>query len=275
MTERDTIRTALAVIALAAGLGCSDNTAGNEPEAAAQLRQQEHRIGANTIEVERVAGKGVIRSVSNIAVYSLVDGVLTDMHLSTGQKVRQGQVLAQIDRADAMLALLEYESALEKKAYEVQTTLLGLGYRRDSLDQVPSDIRKRIEVMTGYAHEQLKVENQKKLLEHHTIKAPVSGSITDIKVGSMGYVHKGDPLFYVMDTDNLVVQFEVLETLLPIFNIGMPLEFSTLSYGNKTYNATLVSIAPKVEESGMIKMVARVEGQHPELRPGMTTFVNY
>lgn len=262
-------------MALTAGLGCADNTAGNEPEAVGQQRLEEHRIGANTIEVERVAGKGVIRSVSNVAVYSLVDGVLTDMNLSTGQKVRKGQVLARIDRADAMLALLEYESALEKKALEVQTTLLGLGYRRDSLDLVPAEIRRRIEVMTGYAHEQLKVENQKKLLEHHTIKAPVSGSITDIRVGSMGYVHKGDPLFYVMDTDNLVVQFEVLETLLPVFSIGMPLEFTTLSYGNKTYKATLVSIAPKVEESGMIKMVARVEGQQPELRPGMTTFVNY
>lgn len=276
MTKKHTTIAVLTAMATLAWQGCSDNTdTASEEMTVREERHEEHKLGANVIQVERVAGKGVIKSVNTAAVYSLVDGVVTRMNLVEGQKVRKGQILAEIDRTEATLALMEYESALERKAYDVQTTLMGLGYKRDSINYVPSDVRRRIELMTGYAHEQLKVENQKKLLEYHSIKAPFDGSIMDIVVNRMAYVRKGDPMFYVMDTDNLIIQFEVLENMLPIFSIGMPLEFTTLSYGDKTYGATLLSIAPNVEESGMIRMTARIDGKQPDLRPGMTTFVNY
>ena len=173
------------------------------------------------------------------------------------------------------MLLSELESELQKKAYDVSSTLIGIGYSRDELDSVPSQERESVEIMTGYTYAKVKYENMKEMLDKHVIRAPFDGSILDIKANKLFYAKKGEPMFYLMDTENLVVQFEVLETIVSHYTLGMPLEFTTLSFGDRKYNARLVSIAPNVESTGMVVMTASIEGNHPELRPGMTTFINY
>lgn len=233
-----------------------------------------YKIGGNTLDVNKITGKGTIKSLNRVPIYSVMDGIIEEMSLVEGQRVRKNEVLAVIDDTEAKLQLSELESELQKKAYDVQSTLIGMGYQRGHLDSVPADERESVEIMVGYTYTKVRYENMKTLLENHIIRAPFDGSIMDIKVNKLFYARKGEPLFYLMDTDDLIVQFEVVETMLPKFSVGMPLEFTTLSFGDQKYNATLLSIAPNVESTGMVIMTARVEGKHPELRPGMTTFVN-
>ena len=237
--------------------------------------ESQYKLGANTIEVNKVASKGKIRAFNTVPIYSVMDGIIEEMSLVEGQRVRKNDVLAVIDDTEARLRLSELESELQKKSYDVQSTLIGMGYMRDHLDEVPAKEYESVEIMMGYAYTKVQYDNMKQLLENHVIRAPFDGSILDIKVNRLFYARKGEPLFYLMDTEDLVIQFDVLETMLPIFSIGMPLEFTTLSYGDTKYKATLLSIAPNVDSSGMVSMTARIDGRHPELRPGMTTFVNY
>lgn len=249
----------------------------NPPKLVPQQPEQvanQYKLGDNTIEVNKVAGKGKIKSFNTVPVYSVVDGIITKMSLIEGQHVRKNDVLAVIDDSECRLQLSELKSELQKNAYEVNSTLIGMGYTRSNLDAVPAKERETVEIMTGYSHTKVKYENQKQMLGKHIIRAPFDGSVLDLKVNKLFYARKGEPLFYLMDTENLIVQFEVLETMISSYHIGMPLEFTTLSFGNKRYRAKLLSIAPNVESSGMVVMTARVEGRHSELRPGMTTFVN-
>lgn len=265
----------ISVLASLLCLSCSQNSEGMvvaEPET---VNQTDYKLAGNTINVERVVGKGKIQSVNIAPVYSLVDGVILDMNLMEGTKVRKGQTLAVIDDSEAHAALMELESKLEMKSYEVRTSLIGLGYKQDQLENVPADVRSSVETMTGYSLLKLQIENQKYYLESHTVKAPFDGSILNVNVGKMFYARKGEPLFYVLDTENLLIRFEVLETSISDFSLGMPLRFSTLAYGDKEYDAVLLSIAPNVESTGMVVMTASIAGRHPELMPGMTIFVNY
>lgn len=254
---------------------------GSQEGAQQQNRQQaeqapsQYKLGVNTIDVSKVAGKGRIWSLTTVPVYSVIEGIVEEMSLVEGQQVRRNEVIAVIDDSECRLVLSELESELEKKAYEVRSTLIGIGYSRDSLDYVPAQERESVEIMTGYTVAKVKYENQKQMLEKHTVRAPFDGSILDIKVNRLFYAHKGEPLCYLMDVNDLVVQFEVLEAMVSQYSIGMPLEFTTLSYGDRKYDARLLSIAPNVEDTGMVLMTARIEGKHPELRPGMTTFINY
>lgn len=233
------------------------------------------KLGVNTIDVSTVAGKGRIKSFNTIPVYSEIDGIIKEMSLVDGQRVKKNEVLAIIDDSECRMLLSELESELQKKEYDVNSTLIGIGYSRENLASVPASERESVEIMTGYTYTKVKYENMKQMLEKHIIKAPFDGSILDLKVNKLFYARKGEPLFYLMDTDNLVVQFEVLETMVSNYSVGMPLEFTTLSFGDKKYSAKLMSIAPNVENTGMVVMIANIEGKHPELRPGMTTFINY
>lgn len=251
---------------------------GDTPQLLMQQQPQDgilYNLGSNTLDVNKVASKGKIKSFNRVPIYSVMDGIIKEMSLVEGQRVRKGEVLAVIDDTEARLQLAELESELQKKSYDVQSTLIGMGYLRDHLDRVPAKERETVEIMMGYAYTKVRYDNLKQLLENHIIRAPFDGSIMDIKVNRLFYARKGEPLFYLMDTDDLIVQFEVLEAMLPMFNVGMPIEFTTLSFGNKKYSARLLSIAPNIEDTGMVVMMARIDGRHPELRPGMTTFVNY
>lgn len=256
-------------------VSCSQKAGETGGDDTVAVENSDYKLGSNTINVERVIGKGKIMAMNIAPVYSLVDGVILDMDLVEGVKVRKGQVLAVIDDSQARASLMELESELQKKSYEVRTSLIGLGYKQNQLDSVPSDVRSTVETMTGYSLLKLQIENWKKSLENHIIKAPFNGSVLNIKVDKNYYAKKGDTLFFVMDTENLVVQFEVLETAISNFELGMPLKFTTLSYGDKSYDASLLSIAPNVESTGMVVMTAAIKGKHSELMPGMTTFINY
>lgn len=270
----DRIIITLALVACLASCRQSTDTQQQEPLQTDQTESQ-YKLGVNTIDVGKVAGKGRIWSLNTVPVYSVVEGIINEMSLVEGQHVKKNEVLAVIDDSECRILLSELESELQKKAYEVKSTLIGIGYSRDSLDLVPARELESVEIMTGYSYTKVKYENQKKMLEKHIIRAPFEGSILDIKVNRLFYARKGEPLFYLMDTEDLVVQFDVLETMVSQYSVGMPLEFTTLSFGDKKYNATLISIAPNVESTGTVVMTARINDQHPELRPGMTTFINY
>lgn len=273
---KHTAYTLTVLSALLLMISCQQDRNAQQPQPQQRpVDEAQYNLGGNTLDVNNVAGKGKIRSFNTVPIYSVMDGIIKDMSLVEGQRVRRNQVLAVIDDTEARIRLSELESELQKKAYDVQSTLIGMGYMRDQLDKVPAKERETVEIMVGYAYTKVQIDNMKQLLENHVIKAPFDGSILDVKVNRLFYARKGEPLFYLMDTDDLVVQFEVLETMLPMFTVGMPLEFTTLSFGDKKYSAELLSIAPNVESTGMVVMQARVIGSHPELRPGMTTFVNY
>lgn len=251
----------------------------NHHEEQTQIQQIEcpdagYRIGNNTINVEKVASKGKVRSVNRAPVYSMVDGVIVNMNLVEGQRVKKGEVLATIDMSETKASILELESNLQMAEYEVRTSLIGLGYNPDELEAVPVDVLRDVRTRTGYSQIKVKLENQKELMRFREIRAPFNGSIMDINAGCMCYARKGEPLFYIMDTDNLIVRFEILEPMLTHFSIGMPLEFTTLCFGDKVYKAELQSIAPNVESNGVVVMTAAIKEKYPEILPGMTCFVN-
>lgn len=268
------IITLLSIVACVAS--CTENkSVQQEEQQTAGQKDNPYKLGVNTIDVGKVAGKGKIKSLNTVPIYSVIDGIVSEMSLIEGQRVHKNETLAVIDDYEYNMQLSELESELEKKAFEVKSSLVGIGYNRDSLDTVPVKERDAVEIMTGYAYTKVKYDNLKQLHEKHTIKAPFDGNILDIKINKLFYARKGEPLFYLMDTDNLVVQFEVLENMVSQYSVGMPLEFTTLTFGDRKYSAKLISIAPNVESTGMVLMTASIDGKHPELRPGMTTFINY
>ena len=263
-----------AAILLAVCSSCGQSGTDQQPAGQIQEAEPEHKLGSNVIDVTRIAGKGKILSRHIVPIYSVVDGTISEMSLIEGQKVSKGQVLARIDDTNQRLRISELESELQKKSYDVTNTCIGLGYKRDSIAFLPKEVRDNVESLTGYAYTRLQLENAKSRLENYVIRAPFSGSVFNVNVDQMFFARMGEPLFYLMDTENLVVRFEVVETQLSLFSIGMPLEFSTLSYPELTFHAKLVAIAPNVESTGMVVMTAQVNDGQDILRPGMTTLVN-
>lgn len=268
------LRILIPVIILSICNSCSRDKNVHPPVIQNQETELEHKLGNNVIDVTKIAGKGKILSQSILPIYSVVEGMISDMSLIEGQEVHTGEVLVRINDTDLRLHISELESELEKKRYEVTNTCIGLGYKRDSIAFIPKDVLANVETLTGYSYTKLQLENARSQLDNYVIKAPFRGKVLNVNVGKYYFARKGEPLFYLMDAENLLVRFEVVETQLSLFSIGMPLEFTTLAYPDTLYHATLSSIAPNVEATGMVVMTAKITDGQQCLRPGMTTLVN-
>lgn len=264
----------ITAVILAALCSCARDRSVQQPVAQNPETELEHKLGNNVIDVTKIAGKGKILSQRILPVYSIVDGVIAEMSLIEGQDVRKDEVLVRIVDTDLRLHISELESELQKKKYDVTSACIGLGYKRDSIDFIPKDVLESVETLTGFSHTELQLENAKSQLESYVIKAPFKGKVLNVNVGQFYYARKGEPLFYLMDADNLLVRFEVVETQLSLFSIGMPLEFTTLAYPDSLFHARLVAISPNVESTGMVVMTAKITDGKDILRPGMTTLVN-
>lgn len=234
-----------------------------------------HKIGNNTIDVTRLAGKGNVVSKHNVAICSRVEGIVKTMNLIDGQVVKKGQTLAVIDNQEMQLKLQELESELKKKAHDVNNILIGLGYKRDALTNVPKEVRQSAETYAGYEHTKVLIENVKKQMELYVIKAPFNGCISKLQTQQNGYIGKGETLFNLIDMNDLEVEFTISEALVQQFKIGMSIHFTTIANGDNVYNAELTTMAPIVENNGMIILSAKITDNTSELLPGMTALVNY
>lgn len=239
-----------------------------------QYSPRDIKLGDNTIDIQHVTSEGKLRSVNIVPIYSVVDGVIHDFSLEDGMAVKKGQQLMRIDDSGLLMQIAELEAELKRIEFEVENSFIGLGYKRNEFDQIPEEQRNNVEIMTGYQATKLKLEHMRQQLDYYVIKAPFNGNIIKVRMTHMGYARQGDTMFYLLDSENLKVEFMVVEKLLPQFRLGMELEFTTISYHNSTYKAKLISIAPDVSDDGMIRMTAKVEGTHPELLSGMTVLVN-
>lgn len=219
-----------------------------------------------------LVSKGVIRSDNEISVYSRITGQLGEVRLMDGQKVGKGETLFVLDDQE-MLAKVELcEAELEQARVTMEEILIGQGFKKSELDNVPETIASIAKVKSGYSVKEKELEIARKNLGNTRIKAPLSGVVANVTPTSYAYVNPGETLCKVVDTKKLIVEFSILETELRRFSVGGKVLISPIAYSEESYEAVVRSIGSIVDEAGMIKVVARLE-DNEKLMPGMTAIV--
>jgi len=225
-------------------------------------------------EKERLlVSKGVIRSDSEIKVYSTIEGQLLDVKLIEGDRVNQGKVLFRLDDTEIKSRIALSESKYEQAQLQMEEILVGQGYKRNALDQVPEATKEYARIKSGLNVSKSELEQNQIRLGNTVIKAPLNGVITDIQAIPYGFVEPGQTLCTIVDPDRLIVKFSILETELRKFQVGTVVEIRSIAYSDKAYDATVRSIGSVVDENGMIKVEA-VIADPENLMPGMTAIIN-
>lgn len=220
-----------------------------------------------------LVSKGIIQSVNEVKVYSRIEGQLLDVNLIEGTSVRNGQTLFRLDDWELKSRLAMSQTAYEQAQLQMTEILVGQGYKRDRLDEVPESIREYARVKSGVNTCEADLEYNKSRLEKAVIKAPVNGVLTGINALSYAFVKPGETLCSIVDPDHLIVVFNVLETELRMFSVGTEVEVRPMAYHEMVHTAKVRSIGTVVDESGMVRIEA-VLSDSENLLPGMTAIVN-
>jgi RND family efflux transporter MFP subunit len=229
---------------------------------------------------------GEFRPYTEVELHAKVSGYLAQINVDIGDRVREGQVLAQLDAPD-VVAQLNSAIASEEKAAATCTnahlTLARLnGVRRQNASLISQQDIDNADASDRTATAALAVaradrERFQTMVDYLRITAPFNGVVTRRNADPGALIQAGTasatqslPLVQLSDNYKLRLDFEVSVGLVHQIHVGDTVEVRVDSAGGKVYSGTISRRAEKVDGRTRT-MTAEVDVPNPELElvPGM------
>jgi membrane fusion protein, multidrug efflux system len=224
---------------------------------------------------------GTLNPNEEVIVSSEVDGILRNVIVDEGVEVAKGRTLAVIDDMDYSLESQRAEAALKQTEASLSNTKLE--YRRkESLYKEQLVTQQQFDdVSTRLALAEAEVERAKASLslarQKHIktkISSPLSGVIKEKKVERGNFVKNGTPLFTIIQTNLLKLNFTVNEKDLAMLKTGQKALFKVDAFPEKEFKSTLSIIYPSLEErTRTLQVEAKAPNKDGKLKPGLFAHV--
>ncbi|MGE5167540.1 MAG: efflux RND transporter periplasmic adaptor subunit [Deltaproteobacteria bacterium] len=167
---------------------------------------------------ELVQAVGTVEAIDSVAVKSLVDGQLLDVHVRDGYEVKKGQLLFSIDPRPAQAALAQARAALAKDAaardlahaqVERYAPVAKKGFI--SADQMQQYVTAEAAAAASVKVDQANVEAAKLSLGYTRITAPMDGRAGRVLVqaGNLVKANDSNPLLVINRIAPIYVNFAV------------------------------------------------------------------
>ena len=196
-------------------------------------------------------------------------GMVEDIFVKNGQRVRKGQKIAQLAQFKLENTLQQAADNLEKAKLELQDVLISQGYTLADSLKVPQETMKIAKIKSNYAYSLIQYDLAKYSLSHSVLYAPYDGVIANLSAKKYNMPPGNEPFCTVIANEGMDAQFSVLETELPLIRQGDRVELSPFSIQNYQATAVIEEINPLVDEHGMVKVKARIQGAATGLYEGM------
>ena len=256
---------------------------GTEPGTTVELTPAEiTAAGVQVAEVRTAALKTDIAAFGRVeqpeaqlaAVSARISGRVDKLYVQyTGERVRNGQPVADIYSPEVATAIEEYHLAEENRNQLKQSDDV---FARTQADALVKASQHKLELW-GISGKQSDAP-EKDGVPHVTIYSYASGTVVDRKVTQGQYVNAGDTLFTVADLNQVWIKADVYEEQLPQIRQGQEVEITAESLPNRTLHGHVDFIEPAANPQTRTVPV-HVHVANPEMRllPGMfvsATFVS-
>ena len=189
-----------------------------------------------------------------------------------GQQVRRGQVLAVLDQYKLRNTIEQQQRAIEQAQLQIeqahlqmQDVIISQGYDPDKTASIPDEVRHNADVKSGYALAKNQLATAKTQLDaaQHELKsgvltAPFDGIVANLSVQAHQLAQPGQTVCRIIATDNMEVEFRVMEADLCKYQIGTSVDVIPVADKSAHYAATVSEINPVVDEQGAVTLRARL-----------------
>ena len=215
-----------------------------------------------------VNATGEVDAVQLVTVGAQASGKIIELHAVIGQKVKKGDLLAQIDPVTqqndldiARARLSTYQAQLESR--KVALKIAQTKYDRErKLKKTDSTSRAALEdaenalaaaraslkeMESQVLQQQIQVDTAETNLGYTKIVAPLDGTIVSVPVkeGQTVNANQTTPtIAQIADLSDMEIKIEVSEGDIPFIREGMRLRYTLLSDPDTTYKAKISSIDP-------------------------------
>jgi membrane fusion protein (multidrug efflux system) len=230
---------------------------GNPPQTVSTTVAQE------TTWQQTVEALGSFIASEQAALSAEVSGLVTAIHFDSGQQVRAGQRLVELNSAPLRAQLAQLEA---------QAGLAALNLRRDEAQLRVNAISRSVvdNDRATLKSARAQVVAQKALIAQKTIIAPFDGKLGIRQVNLGQYLAAGSPVVTLQKLDPMEVDFTVPQNRIDLVKVGVTVKVETTSVPGQTFDAIVTAIEPQVDPATRsLKVRARVANPDNVLLPGV------
>ena len=250
---------------------------------------------------ESITASGIINPLSTVSIGTQASGRIAEIYVDYNSEVKEGQLLALIDQANAKANVAQREAALEIAKAQVEVVENNIKYYKKTLDRISKlnaskySTEKELEAaerdydnaVAQLALEKAQVKQAEASLNsaqtelsYTEIKSPVNGIVISkaVEVGQTVAASFSTPELFSVAEDLTKMQIEasVVEADIAKVKEGQPVRFSVDSYADEYFHGTVVQVRNEaVTTSNVVSytVVIEIDNSEMKLKPGMTANV--
>jgi membrane fusion protein, multidrug efflux system len=241
--------------------------AGGPPGAGGERSNQPAFVTLAAVRTERLSQKlealGNARANESVDISTKASNVVTAVTFRDGERVKRGQVLVQLDNAQARADVAEAQAALteSESQYNRSRELLNTqALSKSSFDQLVATL----------AANRARLSAAQARLEDTVIRAPCSGRVGLRRVSVGTLISPGDVITTLDDTSVIKLDFSVPENFLAGLREGLSIRASAPAFPGRSFAGSVSSIDSRVDmNTRSVTVRALLANEDGALKPGM------
>ncbi len=211
----------------------------------------------------QLATVGTVTAMRGVDVTSEIAGLVRGVNFKSGQEVKAGVVLVQLNADSDIAQLQSLQAAAELSASVLERDKGQLAAQAISQAQVDSDT-------ADLKSKRALVAQQAALIAKKTIRAPFSGKLGITAVNPGQYLNPGDKIVTLQTIDPIYVDFYLPQKQIGGLSVGQVVNVSTDGFPDLAFPGKISAISPKVDSATRnVQVEATLPNAKRQLLPGM------
>lgn len=210
---------------------------------------------------DQLSAIGSGEAIQSVIVMPQASGTINEIHVKSGDMVRKGQVLAQLDDDEQIILRDQAQVLLRSASEKAESYSAVKSFSR--LDVLDAQIAKETA--------QLALTNAELALKRRSVVAPIDGIVGIVAINIGDNVTTTSNVVQVDNRQQLLVDFWAPERFAVQVKVGMPVEATSASRPGRVFEGDVEAIDNRVDPaSRTIRIRAKIENEEDFLRAGMS-----
>jgi RND family efflux transporter MFP subunit len=231
--------------------------------------------------IDDLAVRGTVAAIPNedVKVSALVAGRVNSVTFAEGDAVRQGQVIAELDRQPLTDQRRQAAAVVDQTRAQLENARLNL-QRNDQLFQRGIAAGKEVEdARTAVAAAQSALEQANAALniadrnvERASVRSPINGQVVKrmVSVGEQVDGTAAQPIAEIANLDRVELAANIPAEYLSRVTLNMKAAIATAAYPDRTFEGVVIAIAPAVDSTTNAALARiRIANANRQLKVGI------
>lgn len=206
---------------------------------------------------------GTLNPVRGVDVTTEVAGLVRNLHFHSGQDVKAGQLLIELNADSDVAQLQALQAAADLSASVLARDRQQFEVKAISQAQLDAD-------QADLRVKRASVAQQAALVAKKTIRAPFSGRLGITTVNPGQYLNPGDKIVTLQTLDPIYIDFNLPQKQLSGLSLGQHLTLSSDAFPGQSFAGKITAINPKVDPTTRnLQLEATIANEKLQLLPGM------